>query len=140
MDIKILTRIIAQRMTRWLPDIIHTGQHCGIHGTSILKTVATVRDAIAHAEHVKKKLCVLTLDFKAAFDRLSHTYLYQALRAHGISEECITKIKTLYNDATASVQINGHITSPFPLNSSIRQGCPLSMQLYALYLNPSYTC
>jgi hypothetical protein len=112
------------------------GQHCGIHGTSILDVVATVRDVIAYAEHMKKKLCLLTLDFRAAFDRLSHTYLYQALRAHGISEECITKIRTLYNDATTSVQINGHVSGSFPILSSVRQGYTLSMQLYAICRNP----
>jgi hypothetical protein len=119
-DIKIVARIIAQHLPKWLPDIIHMGQHCGIHGTSMLDAVATVRDVIAYAEHMKKKLCLLTLDFKAAFDRLLHTYLYQALRAHGISEECITKIRTLYNDATASVQINGHESGSFPILSSVR--------------------
>jgi hypothetical protein len=41
LDIKIMARIIALRLNRWLPDIIHSSQHCGIQGTSILETTAT---------------------------------------------------------------------------------------------------
>jgi exonuclease III len=123
-DIKIMARIIANRLNRWLPDIIHSSQQCGIQGTSILDATATVRDVIAYAEHTKKKLCLLSLDFKAAFDRISNTYLYKNLRDHGFSEKCFKQIQTLYEDATVSVQINGHVSGPIPILSSIRQGCP----------------
>jgi hypothetical protein len=41
----------------------------------------------------------------------------------------------MYEGTTASVQINGYLSTPFPIRSSIRQGCPLSVVLYALCLN-----
>ena len=40
----------------------------------------------------------------------------------------------LYRNASSEVQINGFRSSHFPIHSSIRQGCPLSMQLYAICL------
>jgi hypothetical protein len=36
----------------------------------------------------------------------------------------------------ASVQINGHLSNTFPIQSGIRQGCPLRVILYAIVLNP----
>jgi hypothetical protein len=42
----------------------------------------------------------------------------------------------MYSNATSSVQINGHISLPFEIRSSIRQGCPLGMMLFAICINP----
>ena len=42
----------------------------------------------------------------------------------------------LYRNAKSEVQINGFKSHCFPIKSSIRQGCPLSMQLYAICINP----
>jgi hypothetical protein len=85
---------------------------------------------------MNKNSCILSLDFQAAFDKISHTYLYQILREHGFSDRFIGQIRCMYEGPTASVQINGNLSTPFPIQSSKRQGCPLSVLLYALCLNP----
>ena len=38
----------------------------------------------------------------------------------------------MYEHATASIQINGALAGPIPILSAVRQGCPLSIALYAL--------
>jgi hypothetical protein len=129
-DLKLLARIIAKRLVPWLPQILHPGQHCGVRGKSILEATATLRDAIIYAETLNK-ICILSLDFQAAFDRISHTYLYRILRAHGFRDRVIGQIRSLYEGATASVQINGYKSIPIPIRSSIREGCTLSVLLYA---------
>jgi len=42
----------------------------------------------------------------------------------------------LYRNASSEVQVNGFSSNGFPINCSIRQGCPLSMMLYAICINP----
>ena len=42
---------------------------------TVFDAVATIRDAVAYAEETGIPLCVLTIDFKEAFDRISHSYL-----------------------------------------------------------------
>jgi hypothetical protein len=42
----------------------------------------------------------------------------------------------MYSDATASVQINDTLVGPISIQCGVRQGCPLSMSLYALCLHP----
>jgi len=131
-DYKILTRIIAARLRQVLADMIHPHQYCGIPGKSVFDAVADVRDAIAQAEIFQKPLCILSIDFSAAFDKISHEYLYMVLEAHGISASFRRKITRLYEHATSEIQINGFRTDTIPIKSSIRQGCPLSMILYVL--------
>ena len=135
-DYKIFARILANRIRPWINDILHPCQHCGVGDNNILSALSEVRDTIAHAEYTNAPICLLSLDFKGAFDKISHTYLLETMKAYGFSETMSKRIFTLYNTATSSVQINGHISSPFPIRCSIRQGCPLSMLLFTLCLDP----
>ena len=123
-EYKILARIIANRLKPILQELIHPHRHCGIQGTSVFEAVATIRDVIAHAETTYKLLCVISLDFHSAFDRMSQRYLEGILRAYGFGDLFVRRIIGLYRNAISVVQINGFKSNCFPINSSIRQGCP----------------
>jgi hypothetical protein len=43
-NLKILTRILAKRLSVWAPDIIHKSQQCGIARKTIFEATATMRD------------------------------------------------------------------------------------------------
>jgi hypothetical protein len=90
-----------------------------------------VRDVIAYDEHEK-----LTLNFQHALDRLSHEYVYSIFRDYGLSNHFVTLLQALYTETTSTVQIKGHLQGPFPIQCGVRQGCPLSMALYTLFLHP----
>ena len=138
-DYKILARTLARCLRPLLALHLKETQYCGVPGNTIFDAVATVRDVIAHAEHEKLPMCVLTLDFQHAFERLSHEYLYTILRSYGLSTHFVTLLQAIYSEATSTVQINGHLHGPFPIYSGVRQGCPLSMALYTLCLHPFLT-
>jgi len=131
-----LARIVEGRIRPALVEVLHASQHCGVPGKSIFDTVATVRDAVVYAEMVNAPLCVLSLDFKEALHKISHKYLFTILQSYGFSDALLRCIENMYTNATSVVHINGHISGPILIQSSIRQGCPLSMALFALCLNP----
>jgi hypothetical protein len=81
---KILARILANRLRPIVEDQLQFSQHCCVPGNTILEAVTTVLDAIAHAEMTDTSLCLLTLEFKNAFDRASHHYLFQILQCYEI--------------------------------------------------------
>jgi hypothetical protein len=76
---KIVARIIAHRI-RPVLEHLQEKQFCGVPGNTILNAVATVREAIAYTETKDVPLCVLSTDFKNAFDRIYHTYLFTILK------------------------------------------------------------
>jgi len=135
-DYNILARIIAQRLRPVLADHLTEAQFCEVPGNTIIDAGATVRDTIAYAENGRIPLCVLSLDFKNAFDRITHNYLFQTLQGYGIGNAFIAGIKRMYEGPTSSVQINGHQYGPIPIRYAVRQGCPMSMAIYALCLHP----
>jgi hypothetical protein len=135
-EYKILARILAGRLKQIVQDNITSNQYCGVPERLILEAVATVRDTIAYAESYNVTMCVLTLDFQQAFDRVSHQYLFQVLRQYGINEWFIARVQALYDNATDSVQVNGSLKGNINIQSAVRQGCPMSMVLYTLGLQP----
>jgi hypothetical protein len=128
--------ILAWRLRHTLTDQLQKSQFCGVPGNSILDTISCVWDVLAHAEATGTPLCVLTLDFKQASDRGSHQYLFHILRSYGISQWFVERIQALYDQATASVQINGSLAGCIPIRSGVRQGCPISVVRFVLCLHP----
>jgi hypothetical protein len=135
-DYKILIRITAERLRPHLPVILHPNQFCGVQGNSVFEAVVVVRDPIAYAEISKKPLCIVSIDFSAAFDKISHEYLHKVLSTHCFDDSFLQRIKRLYDNATSEIQINGFRSGQILIKRSVRQGCPFSMLLYALCLNP----
>ena len=93
-----------------------------------------IRDIVAYTEVHNESVCRLTIDFREAFDRISHSYLYTIQREYGLSEEFCKRIQGLYANASSMLNINGNRSQPIPTQSSVRLRCPLSMALFVLCL------
>ncbi len=79
---------------------------------------------------------VFSLDAEKAFDRLEWNYMWAVLQCFGFGEHLISMINTLYHSPAASVITGNIISLPFPLQRGTRQGCPLSLLLFCLSLEP----
>ena len=75
-DYKLLTKIIANRMRPWMTGTLQKSQHCGPHGNTIFDAAAAVRDVVAYVEISGTPLCILSIDFTEAFDKISHDYQF----------------------------------------------------------------
>jgi exonuclease III len=135
-DYKILTNILSQRLKLVLDQIIHPDQTCAVPGRSIIDNCHLIRDIINYGNDRNMNGILLSLDQEKAFDRISHTYLFETLQAFGIGEDFITWIKALYTDITSCVIVNHMISDHFPVSRSVRQGCSLSPLLYVICLEP----
>jgi hypothetical protein len=102
-DYKTFARILAGRVQEVIGDLMHHSQYCVTPGKSIVDTAATVRDAIACAEVSGRPLCVLSLDFAEAFDKMSHKYLFEILRSYRFSHRFLEQVRMMYMDAVSVV-------------------------------------
>jgi hypothetical protein len=94
-DYKVLARLVAQRLRLVLEDHLSNTQFCGVPVKSILEAVAIIRDTIAFAENKKIPMCIISLDFSKAFDRIAHEYLFKILQAYRIGTPFINGIKNV---------------------------------------------
>ena len=67
---------------------------------------------------------------------MSHSFLFKILREYGIGDNFCSRLKQIYADATSTLTLNGHKSKPVRIMCRVRQGCPLSMLLFALCINP----
>ena len=85
-DYKILTCILTNITPATLSKVLHPGPYSGGTGRNIFDAIAFIRDTLAYAQLKNNCLCILSLDFEAAFDKKSHQYLFRLLEAYGYSD------------------------------------------------------
>ena len=135
-DFKLFNRILAFRLRNVLPHILHPSQTGAIPGHSVLDDIAKLRDIIFHCNSSKSAACLLSLDLQSAFDNVHHEYLFEVMKKKGIDVIFIQKLQDIYTRAKSQLQINGYLTKFFDIDKGIRQGCPLSVYLFAIAINP----
>lgn len=79
---------------------------------------------------------MMQIDLAKAFDRVSHEILLDILKHVNVGSVILEGVKMVYNECTTRIVINRTLTESIPVRSSVRQGCPLSPLLFAIYLEP----
>ena len=125
-DYKILTKVTAKRLEKLLPKIINPDPTRYVKGRYIGENVRLIQDIMFHTKRMNSPGIAVFLDFQKAFDSIEWEYLKAALKAFNFGPNWID---VLYNEASSCIINNGHASSFFRLQRSVRQGCPLSCLL-----------
>ena len=131
-ELKILARVLANRLQLVISDLVGPEQNYAVKGRSIQNNLHLVRQIL---EGIKDdtKAALINLDQSKAFDRVDHRFLAAVLETAGFKRKWIS---ILYHNPQAVVQVNGRRSGTFVIERSVRQGCPLSPLLYVLALEP----
>ncbi|CAM2112453.1 unnamed protein product [Caretta caretta] len=119
-----------------MADVIHPDQTYTVPGRSIFDNLFLVRDLLELGRRDGLSFALLSLDQEKAFDRVDHGYLLSTLRAFGFGPQFVSFLRVLYASAECLVRLNWTLTEPVSFGRGVRQGCPLSGQLYALAIEP----
>ena len=122
-DLKILAKILANRLQTILPSLICPEQTCAVKGRTIQDSLHLVRTIV---EKVDGNAALINLYQSKAFDRVDHAFLGAVLPVAGFGLHFRSWIRLLYASPGVVVEVNGVRSVPFTLTRSIRQGCPLS--------------
>ena len=125
-DYKILAAALANRLQKVMPNIISPNQTAYLKGRFIGTNIRLVQDII----RTKNKGAIILIDFKKAFDCVSHDFMLQCISKMGFGETFIKWITVLYNKPMAAVKHSGFTTAKFQLFRGVRQGCPISCLLF----------
>ena len=121
-DLKILVKILANRLQTVLPSLICPEQTCAVKGRTIQDSLHLVRTIV---EKVDGNAALINLDQSKAFDRVDHAFLEAVLSSAGFGVDFRTWIRLLYASPGVMVEVNGVRSEPFTLTRSIRQGLPV---------------
>jgi hypothetical protein len=131
---KVMLRVILNRLVHQAEQILEEEQAGFRAQRSTTEQIFNLRLLVEkHLEH-QKELYHNFIDFKKAFDRVWHEGLWRVLKEYNIDNQLIEVIKSLYDEATSAVLLNGNAGDFFPMTVGVRQGCPLSPVLFNIFL------
>ncbi|CAM2096636.1 unnamed protein product [Caretta caretta] len=136
MDYKIVAKAISLWLGSVLADVIHPDPTYTVPDRSIFDNLFLVRDLLELRRRESLSFALLSLDQEKAFDRVDHGYLLNTLRAFGFGPQFVGFLRMLYASAECLVKLNWTLTEPVSFGRGVRQGCPVSGQLYALAIEP----
>ena len=122
-DYKIASKVIAKRIERVLPSIIHPDQTGFMKGRYIGQNIRLINDIIQQTELQKIPGILLLLDFQKAFDTLEWSFIQHTLNLFNFGNSIKKWISTFYTNSESSVLNNGFCTNYFKLSRGVRQGC-----------------
>jgi hypothetical protein len=103
-----------------LGDVIHLSQQCCSQERTIMDAAAGIRGVVAYADQTHRRTCILSLDFRTAFDKISHDYWYNILSENGFDDTSVGIPRVLYKNAISSHDVNGFSSVRFSIESSVR--------------------
>ena len=83
----------------------------------------------------KKRLYVVFIDFKKAYDTVNRALLFEKLKNLGINGMFMRNIEAMYEKTEYCIKMKGGHTPPIISNLGLKQGCPLSPMLFNLYID-----
>lgn len=135
-DYKIIAKALSNRLRNVLATLLHSTQTANVPGRTIFENLFLIRDTLEYCDRHKIDGYLISIDQEKAFDKTHRPFLYSVLETMGFGPVFINTIKCLYQDITASVSVNGFSSTSFDLERGLKQGGPLSSQLYDIYIEP----
>ncbi|GBG65721.1 hypothetical protein CBR_g52316 [Chara braunii] len=117
---KILAKILARRLGRYLPELVKVDQAAFVRGRSIFDNIVTAIETLETVQREDLNIMVLLLDLEKTYDRVNWLYVLTTLKWMDFGRNFVTWVKTLYIYSTAAVMINGKQSEEFPLTRLLR--------------------
>ncbi len=78
------------------------------------------------------KVCLTTI-YPLCYG-ISKMYI-RTLRVYGVGGQLLERIRFFYENASASVRVNGELSESFNIEVGVRQGCLMSPWLFNIYMD-----
>ena len=134
-DYKILTKLFVGRMLPIMTFIILSGQLCSVGRKNILFGVNNILSSLLYIKQNKLGACLISLDFFKAYDRVFVGFLILVMKQMNFSDKFCSWVVMLHKGAKTCFILQ-FLTRPIEVSFSIRQGDPLAMLLYIIYIEP----
>ena len=136
-DSRVFSRIMRRRLTVVLErhNVLTASQKCG-QKRSIFGATLALKDRIAAMIARKTRGKLISFDLDHAYDRVSLPFLRRTMLSLGVNPDFVSLLERYSLQAGSRIVLNGHMSARFSIERSVRQGDPLSMLLFCIYMHP----
>ncbi|WRX25707.1 Reverse transcriptase domain - like 10 [Theobroma cacao] len=118
---KIVTKLLANRLSKILPSIISKNQSGFVNGRLISDNILLAQELIGKIDAKSRGgNVVLKLDMAKAYDRLNWDFLYLMMEHFGFNAHWINMIKACISNCWYSLLINGSLVGYFKSERGLR--------------------
>ena len=131
-DTKIMSKVIAARVKKVLPSIIHYNQTGYVKDRFIGEAIRSIFDIMDFTAKENIPGLLLFIDFQKAFDSVEWEFLIESLKKFNFGRDFLQWVKTFYNNIQSCV-INNGVASMRTFHRRIRSDLHMEHPREVLY-------
>uniref|UniRef100_A0AAQ6INE0 ribonuclease H n=1 Tax=Anabas testudineus TaxID=64144 RepID=A0AAQ6INE0_ANATE len=132
---KVYARVLERRIRPLVEPRIQEEQ-CGFRpGRGTLDQRHTLARVLEGSWEFAHPVYMCFVDLEKAFDHVPRGILWEVLREYGIRDPLLRAIRSLYDRNRSLVCIAGSKSDLFTVHVGLRQGCPLSPNLFITFMD-----
>ena len=131
-DYKILTKLFARRLAKFLPNLVHKDQKWFIAGCTIHENLLDIQALLSAYDNLNTEGMLILLDIQKAFDSIGWSFIRSVLVTFEFPDSFLRWFDIFYARKELRVINNGYMSAPIFLSQGVAQGCGILPLFYVL--------